>query len=335
MSAVMGSSNIFYCVPPLIQNQYLEYSPEAHPKQRPENSKGEDMDGADGFGENIENVGAAVEVASSLVEISGDGKQRPQRGSAPPPPYTPYHGQYQASSYQPGLVSGNPLKQAGEYPAQPGNAPYLYHPATQQPLHYQAPTYQPPSQTPQTFVIGNGMAQTRTLHIYDSHGSTAKSTIFDDNKTTPLYNIAIRMCKPNLTISLPSSPTPIATAVFHDFHSHIDVLIRGIPITLQSRGMLNSGHSYTSPALGGEEVVWKKENRLGMDMRCENSKGSVLARYKFSHLSWKKSGSLELMGFAAGGGRMMEETVVMGMVMVEHEMCIRAQGVAAEVVGAV
>ena len=320
-----SSSNIFYCVPPLIQNQYLEYSPEYHPKQRPENSKGEDMDGADGFGENIENVGAAVEVASSLAEISGDGKQRPQRGFAPPPPYTPYHGQYQAPSYQPGLVNANFSKQAGAYQSQPSNSSYMYQPAT----------YHRSTQAPPVSGMGNGMALTRTLHIYNRSCGSSKSTIFDTDKATPLYTVAIHMCKPNLTISLPSSPTPIASAVFHDFHSHIDVLIRGVPITLRSRGMLKSGHSYASPALGGEEVVWKKENRLGMDTRCENSRGSVLARYKFSHLSWKKSGSLELMGFAAEGGRMMEEMVVMGMVMVEHELCVRAQGVAADVVGAV
>ncbi|KAL8880302.1 MAG: hypothetical protein Q9198_002264 [Flavoplaca austrocitrina] len=323
----MGSSNIFYCVPPLIQNQYLEYSPEYHPKQRPEKSKGEDMDGADGFGENIENVGAAVEVASSLAEISGDGKQRPQPGFAPPPPYTPFHGQNQAPSYQPGVVNGNFAEQTGAYQVQPSNSSYMYHAPAHQPVTYHQPTQAPPS--------FGGMASTRTLHIYDRSCGSSKSTIFDTDKTTPLYTVAIHMCKPNLTISLPSSPTPIASAVFHDFHSHIDVIIRGVPITLHSRGMLKSGHSYTSPALGGEEVVWKKENRLGMDMRCENSKGSVLARYKFSHLSWKKSGSLELMGFAAGGGRMMEEVVVMGMVMVEHELCVRAQGVAADVAGAV
>ncbi|KAL8893359.1 MAG: hypothetical protein Q9192_005347 [Flavoplaca navasiana] len=323
----MGSSNIFYCVPPLIQNQYLEHSPEAHPKQRPENSKGEDMDGADGFGENIENVGAAVEVASSLAEISGDGKQRPQRGFAPPPPYTPYHGQYQAPSYQPGLVNGNFSKQAGTYQTQPNNSSYMYRPPAHQPDSYHQSTHGPTS--------FGGMPSTRTLHIYNQSCGSSKSTIFDTDKTTPLYTVAIHMCKPNLTISLSSSPFPIATAVFHDLHSHIDVLIRGVAITLRSRGMLKSGHSYASPALGGEEVVWKKENKLGMDMRCENSKGSVLARYKFSHLSWKKCGSLELMGFAARGGRMMEEMVVMGMVMVEHELCVRAQGVAAEVVGAV
>ena len=322
----MGScSNIFYCVPPLIQNQYLEYSPEYHPKQRQQNSsKGEDMDGADGSGENLENVGAAVEVASSVAEISGDGRQRPQRGFAPPPPYTPYHGHYQAPSYQPGLANGNFSKQAGAYQAQPSNSSYMYQPAT----------YHQSTQAPPASGMGNGMALTRNLHIYNRSCGSSKSTIFDTDKTTPLYTVAIRMCKPNLTICLPSSPIPIATAMFHDFHSHIDVLIRGVSITLRSRGMFKSGHSYASPALSGEEVFWKKENTLGMDMRCENSK-SVLARYKFSHLSWKKSGSLELMGFAAGGGRMMEEVVVMGMVMVEHELCVRAQGVAADVAGAV
>ncbi|KAI4269476.1 MAG: hypothetical protein LQ337_007257 [Flavoplaca oasis] len=325
-----SSSNIFYCVPPLIQNQSLEYSAEYHPKRHPENSKGEDMEGADGFGENIENAGAAVEVASSLAEISGDGKQRPQPGFAPPPPYTPYHGQHQTPSSQPGLVNGNFSKQEGAYQSQPRNSSYTYQAPTFQPV-----TYHQSIQAPSASGMGNGMATTRTLHIYNSSCGSSKSTIFHTDKTTPLYTVAIRMCKPNLTISLPSSPIPIATAVFHDFHSHIDVLIRGVPITLRSRGILKSGHSYASPALGGEEIVWKKENRLGMDMRCENSKGSVFARYKFSHLSWKKSGSLELMGFAAGGGRMMEEMVVMGMVMVEHELCVRAQGVAADVVGAV
>ncbi|KAL9036963.1 MAG: hypothetical protein Q9180_003996 [Flavoplaca navasiana] len=325
----MGSaSNIFYCVPPLIQNQNLLYSSENHPNQRLKNSKGEDMDGADGFGENIENVGAAVEVASSLAESSEDGgRQRPQRGSAPPPPYAPYHGQYQSLPSQPGLVNGSFSKQAGAYQSQPSNSPYTYHAPTYQPVTHHQPTQAPPS--------SGRMALIRTLHIYNRSCGSSKSTIFDTDKTTPLYTVAIRMCKPNLTVSLPSSPIPIATAVFHDFHSHIDVLIRGVSITLRSRGMLKSGHSYASPALGGEEVVWKKENRLGMDMRCENSKGSVLARYKFSQLSWKKTGSLELMGFAAGGGRMMEEMVVMGMVMVEHELCVRAQGVAAEVAGAV
>ncbi|KAL8875919.1 MAG: hypothetical protein Q9198_005792 [Flavoplaca austrocitrina] len=282
------------------------------------------MDGLDGFVENSENVGAAVEVASSLAEISGDGKQQPQPGFAPPPAYTPYHGQYQILPSQPSFANGSPSKQAGAYQSQPSNSSCMYQPVT----------YHQPTQAPPVSGNGNGTALARTLHIYNRSCGSSKSTIFDTDKTTPLYTVAISMCKPNLTISLPSSPIPIATAVFHDFHSHIDVLIRGVPITLHSRGMFKSGHSYISPALGGEEVVWKKEHELGMDMRCENSKGSVLARYKFSQLSWKKSGSLELMGFAAGGGRMMEEMVVMGMVMVEHELCVRAQGVAADVAGA-
>ncbi|KAI4264816.1 MAG: hypothetical protein L6R42_000093 [Xanthoria sp. 1 TBL-2021] len=308
----MGSNClIYYCVPPLIQNHHLEESHDIGRKTHTKR-KEKDMEGLDGLFENSEDV---VEVAASLAELCGGGgvgggKTRPPR--PPPPPYTQGYAQNQPQ-FHPNTVNNNPSGLNGPL-SQPSYSPYLY----------QAPTNQPQQL---------GTASSRTLHIYNPQCNPAKATILDTDKTTPLYTLSIRLCKPHLTISIPACPTSIATAVFHDFHSHINVLIRGTPITLNSRGLLKSGHSYVSSALGGEEIVWKRENMVGMDLRCEDGKGVVLAKFKFSHWSFKKCGSLELMGVRAGGGRVMEEMVVMGMVMVEHELCTRAQGVAVDVVG--
>lgn len=274
------------------------------------------MEGLDGLFENSEDIGTAVEVAANLVELGGGGggggggKANPPL--PPPPPYTQGYAQNQPQ-FHPNTMNNNPSGLNGQ-PSQSSNSTYLY---------------QAPADQPQQL----GTSSTRTLPIYNPHCNPTKATILDSDKTTPLYALNIQMCKPHLTICTPASPVPIATAVFHDFYSHIDVLIRSTPITLNSRGLLRSGHSYISPALGGAEIVWKRENIVGMDMRCEDGKGSVLARFKFSHWGFKKCGSLELMGMGAGGGRVMEEIVVMGMVMVEHELCTRAQGVAADVVG--
>lgn len=66
-------------------------------------------------------------------------------------------------------------------------------------------------------------------------------------------------------------------------------------------------------------------------MRCEDGKGSLLARFKFNHWALQKCGTLEVMAAGADGGRAMEEIVVTGMVMMEHNVSTRAQGVAAAV----
>ncbi|KAI4256285.1 MAG: hypothetical protein L6R42_006311 [Xanthoria sp. 1 TBL-2021] len=234
------------------------------------------MEGLDGFFENSEDIGTAVEVAASLADLdSSGGKAKPPL--PPPPPYTQGYTQNQPQLHPGTIMSNKPWRLNGQF-SQSSNLLYQYQPSTYQPQQLET------------------SSTTRTLHIYNPHCNPAKATILDTDKTTPFYALNIRMCKPHLTICTPASPAPIATAVFHDFHSHIDVLIRSTPITLNSRGLLKSGHSYISPALGGAEIVWKRENIVGMDMRCEDGKGSVLAKFKFSHWGFKKCGSLELMG---------------------------------------
>ena len=311
----MGSNSlIYYCIPPLIQNHRLE---ENHPtgRKRHTATTDRDMDGMDGGVDISEDVGEVVEVAADLAELGKWKGKRP----LPPPPYTQqtytqqyppvppphFHPNTMYNQKPPGLLNG--------YPSHPNTSPYPYQPAM----------YHQPQQL--------GTSSTRALHIYHPHGNPAKATIFDADKTTPLYTVKIRMLKPHLIVAAASSPAPIATALFHDFRSHIDVVVRGTPLTLHSRGITESGHSYISPALGGEEVVWKRESMVGKDMRCEDGNGSLLARFKFNSWAWKKCGTLEVMAAGADGGRAMEEIVVTGMVMMEHNVCTRAQGVAAAV----
>ncbi|KAI4232615.1 MAG: hypothetical protein LQ349_004896 [Xanthoria aureola] len=272
------------------------------------------MDGMDGVFDGSEDVGEVVEVAEDLAKLGKWNGKRP----LPPPPYThqqPYTQQYTPAPphFHPNTMYNQEPSEVNGYPFHPNTFPYPYQPAM----------YHQPQQL--------GSSSTRALHVYHPHGNPAKATIFDADKTTPLYTVKIRMLKPHLIVAAASSPAPIATALFHDFRSHIDVVVRGTPLTLHSRGIAKSGHSYISPALGGQEVVWKRESMVGKDMRCEDGKGSLLARFKFNSWAWKKCGTLEVMAAGADGGRAMEEIVVTGMMMMEHNVCTRAQGVAAAV----
>ena len=284
------------------------------------------MDGMDAGVDGSEDVGELVEVSEDPAKLGKWKGKRP----LPPPPYTQqtYTQQYTPvpPHFHPNtMYNQNPSGLLNGYPSHPPNtSPYPYQPAMYQP--HQPAMYHQPQQVATS-------SSTRALHIYHPHGNPAKATIFDADKTTPLYTVKIRMLKPHLIVAAAasSSPAPIATALFHDFRSHIDVVVRGTPLTLHSRGIAKSGHAYISPALGGAEVVWKRESMVGKDMRCEDGNGSVLARLKFNSWAWKKCGTLEVMAAGADGGRAMEEIVVTGMVMMEHNLCTRAQGVAAAV----
>ncbi|KAL8768480.1 MAG: hypothetical protein Q9209_005271 [Squamulea sp. 1 TL-2023] len=176
-------------------------------------------------------------------------------------------------------------------------------------------------------------SSTRILHIYYPRTDPTNFTILDAGKSSALYNIAIRTKRPHLTIASVASPTPIATATYHDSHSHIDPVVRGKPIKLDSCSALKSGYTYASPAFQGAKVIWKSESTKGIDLRCVNGNGKLLARLNFDTWNLQKCGDLILMSQEASGGQVMEEMVVMGLIMMEHRLCTRIKGLADVVAG--
>ncbi|KAL8652300.1 MAG: hypothetical protein Q9210_002758 [Variospora velana] len=152
----------------------------------------------------------------------------------------------------------------------------------------------------------------RTLHVYYDCSNAANARIVDSDKTTTLWLFRVRTKKPHLTISsaVPAAAI-LATATYHDFSSRIDVIIRGAPITLSSRGAFKKGHTYQSPALGGATLTWKSQNFFTYLVYVDG-KRAVLAQFHFKSWSLKKYGSLELLRPDLMSGYLMEEVVVTG-----------------------
>ncbi|KAI4142053.1 MAG: hypothetical protein LQ341_003327 [Variospora aurantia] len=215
---------------------------------------------------------------------------------------------------------------AAKPPPPPPPPPYTRTQA--QPQAYPLFNEKPPIPSTLMFRPQQAPPSSRTLHVYCDRSNAANARIVDSDKTTTLWLFRVRMRKPHLTISS-AVPTAaiLATATYHDFSSRIDVVMRGVPITLSSRGAFKNGHTYQSPALAGATLTWKSQNFL-TDLVCVDDKGVVLAQFHFKTWSLTKYGSLELLRSDLTSGYLMEEVVVTGMAMVEHEMALRTKGFA-------
>ncbi|KAL9012365.1 MAG: hypothetical protein Q9173_002868 [Seirophora scorigena] len=215
---------------------------------------------------------------------------RAELGAAKPPPPPPPYTQVQSQPYPP---------LAHDKPSTPSAVPFE------------------PQQAP---------ASSRTLHVYYDGSNWGNGRILDTDKTIPLWLFRIHTKKPHLTISTAVPPSPVlTTAVFHNFSWRIDLVIRGTPVTLSSRGAFKRGHAYQSPSLDGATLTWKSQN-LFTDLVCVDEKEATLAKFHLNCWSLSKCGRLELLRSNVTCGYLTEEIVVTGMAMGEHEQQLRAKG---------
>lgn len=157
-------------------------------------------------------------------------------------------------------------------------------------------------------------APARTLHIDYGNCKATRIDITDSDEQKPLYNIKLKMTKPQMTFESASTRTPIATVIFHTLHSRIDTIIHDSLITMTTHLSFKSVYTYASPALQGATLSWKSRNTT-FDLECVDEKGVVVARFHFSRLSMKKAGRLELVDVRVcdDGNVLLEELMVTGL----------------------
>ncbi|KAK4694743.1 hypothetical protein P7C71_g2885, partial [Lecanoromycetidae sp. Uapishka_2] len=230
---------------------------------------------------------------------------------------------------------GQRLHSDGDYANPPSPQP-PYQPG--QPLHPLGTYDRAPSPSASQLTTG----PTRLLHIYHEGFTHRRATIFDSDKTTPLYILdthpyrTIFSSKPNIEIFHPTNPSqPIATIYFHKMGGDIDITLHGRQISFAKSGFWKSSHEWQSPNLGGERLRWKRDGYWSAgDLVCLDGREQMVARFAISNWSVSKSGKIELGPAVMGGsghGEAMDEIVVSGIAM--HEYCMRQQNASAGVAG--
>lgn len=165
----------------------------------------------------------------------------------------------------------------------------------------------------------------RVLHVWFDKWHVNPIRVLDSDNATALYTVRLKATKPHLRVRAASSTTgitTIGTVSFHNLSSRIDATVHDASMTLNSRGILKSGHTYSSPALGGACLTWKRQHH-SLDLVCLDEREAPVARFCFSNWSWSKGGRLELLGPDVASGAAMEEMVVTGMAMMENFMVMR------------
>lgn len=99
----------------------------------------------------------------------------------------------------------------------------------------------------------------RTLHVYHDNWKGRDGKIYDSNKQTVLYEIALRNRKPQLTVREPSSQSTIGTLEFHTWSSKMDADVRGNKFSLNTAKVCwkSVDVHYDSPAFA-QAMTWKQ-----------------------------------------------------------------------------
>lgn len=133
----------------------------------------------------------------------------------------------------------------------------------------------------------------RTLHFYKD--GRKDTEIFDVDKETLLYRVAIHRSKPHITVSRASGTgvVPVGTVTNHSWSSKMDVEISGCPLITMSSGFMSSRYPINLPHLKGE---WSNKGPMSKDLVFQTSQGKRMAL--FEHASWArtKKGKLHLTG---------------------------------------
>ena len=161
----------------------------------------------------------------------------------------------------------------------------------------------------------------RTLHIYREGFTQKRGTIYDSDKTTPLYLLRNSWSadwspsKPHIEILSPSTSQTIATVTFHAFSRTIDFLIHGHPLPLDAAGWFTRSHTFQSP-IG--VLKWEATSIWGYSLQCITESGEWLARFDTAYWSMKKEGRLEIVSRELPQ-QLVDQLVVTGLAMVELE----------------
>ncbi|KAL8759054.1 MAG: hypothetical protein Q9184_003743 [Pyrenodesmia sp. 2 TL-2023] len=178
----------------------------------------------------------------------------------------------------------------------------------------------------------------RILHIYRDGLTSRHMTITDMDKSHPLYHITqsrSSFSKPHITIHHPSSssssssnPGPtIGTVEFHSFSRTIDLHIHNLPIAFQPDGIFTRAYAYHSPSFG-EKLRWECDGIWGSDLVLVNGRKEWIARFEASVFAVSKAGKIHIADGGIGG-KALDEIVVSGYAMVQHERRRRNNGAAA------
>ncbi|KAL8744242.1 MAG: hypothetical protein Q9190_003486 [Brigantiaea leucoxantha] len=166
----------------------------------------------------------------------------------------------------------------------------------------------------------------RVLHIYRDGITSRHMTVADMDKTRPLYAVhrntgSIFSSKPHMRITgpvTPQNPNPpmVGTASFHQMSRRVDMEFYGHAVELSPGGIFTRTMSFISPAFG-QTLKWSCDGVFGADLILTNGNKEWLAKFDHSVFSITKEGKLHIPGGISGPA--LDEIVVSGFAMIEHE----------------
>lgn len=247
----------------------------------------------------------------SSVPQGSPPQQQPQRSTSPSVPYgyPPQQQRYppQQQPYPPQQPQYPPQQQP--YPPQqppPQRAPSPSFPYGANPSIPQPPTTSAPIP--------------RTLHIYREGLTQKRGTVYDSDKTTPLYLIRNSWAagwsgKPNVEITSPGTGQVIATVTFHAWSRTVDFMLHGQALPMDPAGWFTRSYTFQSP-IG--TLKWQKTGIWGYSLQCVTERGEWLARFDTAYFSMRKEGRLEIVSRELPQ-MLVDQLVVTGIAMVEIE----------------
>ncbi|KAL4994884.1 hypothetical protein BDV10DRAFT_175852 [Aspergillus recurvatus] len=130
-----------------------------------------------------------------------------------------------------------------------------------------------------------------------------------------VYAADLKNRKPHMLFQATGTAHLPATVIFHSFSRTIDITINGEEMPMRPTSKWKFEYGFTSHALSGKFLTWKRSDWKRMNLECVDEDGVVFAKWT-SHSCWskKKTGRLEIYEPAARGGkRAVDELVVTGL----------------------
>ncbi|KAL6229636.1 hypothetical protein BDW75DRAFT_224807 [Aspergillus navahoensis] len=130
-----------------------------------------------------------------------------------------------------------------------------------------------------------------------------------------VYAADLKNRKPHMLLQATGTAHLPATVIFHSFSRTIDITIDGQGMPMRPTSRWKHEYGFTSHALNGKHLTWKRSDWKRMNLECVDENGVVFAKW-MSHSSWskKKTGRLEIYEPAAPGGKgVADELVVTGL----------------------
>ena len=107
---------------------------------------------------------------------------------------------------------------------------------------------------------GSQHAPNQLLHVYFDSWKGRDGKVYDSDKQTILYDFALRMRKPQMTLREPNSETTIATINRHTWSGKMDATFRDQDFPLGAGTCIRKGSDvhYDSPAFA-QALTWKRK----------------------------------------------------------------------------